>query len=92
MKKTKRKRNNMDDIKVNNGKYVCTIYLYPGITHVSRNKLENFLFWKSYSESIESYVFYDYEYRRYSLRLIGKSITNILRARFEIVNYFVKSL
>lgn len=78
-----------DAIKVKNDKYVCTIYLDPEITRVSKNELENFLFWKSYTESIESYVFYDYEYCRYSLRLIGKSLTNILRARFEIINYFI---
>jgi hypothetical protein len=81
-----------DAIKFKNGKYICTIYLYPGITGVSRSALENFLFLKWYTESIECYVFYDYEYRRYSLRLVGKSLTNILRARFEIVNYFIKVL
>lgn len=81
-----------DDIKVKNDKYMYTIYLYPGITRVSKNELENFLFLRWYTESIESYVFYDYEYCRYSLRLIGKSLTNILRARFEIVNYFIKTL
>ena len=82
----------VDDIKVKNGEYVCTIHFYPGITGVSRSALENFLFLKWYIESIESYVFYDYEYSRYSLRLVGKSLTNILRARFEIVNYFIKAL
>ena len=36
-----------DDIKIDNGRYVCTTYLYPGITRVSRSALENFLFLKS---------------------------------------------
>ncbi len=80
-----------NDIKVKNGKYVCTIYLYPGITRVSKNELESFLFWKKYTESIESYVFYDYEHCRYCLRLVGASLTNILRARFELVNYYIKN-
>ena len=87
----KTKRNDIDDIKVKNGKYICTIYLYPGITGISRSALEKFLFLKWYTEFIECYVFYDYEYCRYSLKLAGKSLTNILRARFEIVNYFIKT-
>lgn len=81
-----------DNIKFNDGKYICTIYWYPGITGVSRSALENFLFLKSYIESIESYITYDFEYRRYILKLVGPSLTNILRTRFEIVNYFIKTV
>ena len=81
-----------DDIKFNNGKYTCTIYLYPGITGIQRSALENFLFLKWYIESIGSYMERDFENNRYILKLVGPSLTNVLRARFEIVNYFVKDL
>ena len=80
-----------DDIKFNDGKYTCAIYVYPGITGVQRSALENFLFLKWYIESIENYITYDFENHRYILKLAGPSLTNILRARFEIVNYFIKT-
>ena len=80
-----------DDIKIDNGRYVCTTYLYPGITRVSRSALENFLFLKSYTEYIESYIWYDYERNHYIIRLASTSLTNILRTRFEIVNFYIKA-
>jgi len=81
-----------DDIKFNNGRYTCIIYFYPGITGVSRSALENFLFLKWYIESIENYITYDFENHRYILKLVGPSLTNILCTRFEIVNYFIKTV
>lgn len=78
-----------DDIKVKNGKYVCTIHFRPSTIISSASALDNFLFLKSYIESIESDIWYDYEHDCYSLKLVGKSLTNILRTRFEIVNYFI---
>ena len=80
-----------DDIKVKNGKYVCTIHFHPSTILKKIIALENFLFLKSYIESIEYYWWRDYENNYYSLKLAGKSLTNILRARFEIVNYFIKT-
>lgn len=81
-----------DDIKFNNGRYTCIIYFYPGITGIQRSALENFLFLEWYIESIESYITYDFENHRYILKLAGPSLTNVLRARFEIVNYFIKTV
>jgi len=80
-----------DDIKVKNGKYVCTIHFHRSMILVPVSALENFLFLKSYIEFIEYDMWWDYENGCYSLKLAGKSLTNILRARFEIVNYFIKT-
>lgn len=80
-----------DAIKVKNGKYVCTIHFHRSMILVPVSALENFLFLKSYIEFIEYDMWWDYENGCYSLKLAGKSLTNILRARFEIVNYFIKT-
>ena len=80
-----------DDIKVKNGKYVCTIYFHRSMILVPVSALENFLFLKSYIEFIEYDMWWDYENSCYSLKLAGKSLTNILRTRFEIINYFIKT-
>ena len=80
-----------DDIEVKNGKYVCTIHFHPSMIRTSMSALDNFLFLKSYIESIETNIWYDFENNCYSLELAGKSLTNILRTRFEIVNYFIKT-
>ena len=79
-----------DAIKVKNGKYVCMIHFHSSMILVPWSALENFLFLKSYIESIEYDLWYDFDY--YNLKLVGKSLTNILRARFEIVNYFIKTV
>ncbi len=81
-----------DAIKFKNGKYVCTIHFHPSMILVPVSALDNFLFLKSYIESIETDLCRDYENNYYSLRLAGKSLTNILRTRFEILNYFIKAL
>ena len=81
-----------DAIKVKNGKYVCTICFRSSMIISSASALETFLFLKSYIESIESDIWYDFEHDCYRLKLVGKSLTNILRTRFEIVNYFIKDL
>ena len=79
-----------DDIKVKNGKYVCTIHFHQSSILTTASSLENFLFLKWYIESIENALWHDLENNCYSLKLSGKSLTNILRTRFEIVNYFIK--
>ena len=80
-----------DDIKVDDGRYICTIYLYPGFTHIGRSGLEKFLVLKACTETVKSYIWRDYERNYYIIRLVGTSLTNILRTRFEIINFYIKA-
>lgn len=82
-----------DNIKVDKNKYVYTIFFHPSMLLKSTTLLlENFLFLKLCTGYIESYIWYDYDYENncYGLKITGKSLTNILCTRFEIINHFLK--